>query len=140
MGTRPTKVQAYFETAEVWAKQATCLKRQVGAVLVKGGFVIATAFNGAPAGWPHCTEVGCFIVDGKCVRTVHAEENAIYQAARAGHSTQGAMLYCTLQPCFKCTMALLSAGVTEFHWLEDHERFPNINQVRAGWPGNTSTI
>jgi dCMP deaminase len=131
VGTRD-KAPAYFRTAQVWAEEATCPKRQVGAVLVKDGHVIATGFNGSPPGWPHCTDVGCLIVDGRCERTVHAEANAIAQAARHGHSTDGAVLYCTLEPCLRCQMLLLSCGVAEWRWIEDHRKGPSLKEVKEG--------
>lgn len=115
----------YFATAQVWAPASTCMKRQVGAALVKDGHVIATGYNGAPSGEPQCDEamadgsvLGCFMVDGKCKRSIHAEHNAILQAAQHGHSTKGAVMYVTLEPCHECQMFMKGAGITEWYWLE----------------------
>ena len=115
----------YFSTAQVWATASTCLKRQVGATLVKDGHVIATGYNGAPPGEPHCDDVGpdglvvgCHLVDMKCKRAIHAEHNAILQAAQHGHSTRGSVMYVTLEPCHECKMFMRGAGISEWYWME----------------------
>lgn len=115
----------YFATAQIWSEASTCLKRQVGATLVKDGHVIATGYNGAPPGAIHCNElgpdglvVGCYLVDMKCKRSIHAEHNAILQAARHGHSTNGAVMYVTLEPCHECQMFMRGAGIFEWYWIE----------------------
>ncbi|MBI3412642.1 MAG: dCMP deaminase family protein [Candidatus Aenigmarchaeota archaeon] len=103
------------------ASRATCLRRHVGAVLVKDNRILSTGYNGSPLGMPHCTEVGCLIVkredeDGStkehCIRTVHAEENAILHAAKHGVSTEGSTLYVTAgPPCVACAKNLINAGI-----------------------------
>lgn len=115
----------YFSTAQVWATASTCLKRQVGATLVRDGYVIATGYNGSPAGEPQCDDIlecgetrGCHLVDGKCKRSIHAEHNAILQAAQHGHPTKGAVMYVTVEPCHECKMFMRGSGITEWHWLE----------------------
>lgn len=123
----------YFATAEVWASAATCAKRQVGAVLVKDGHVIATGYNGAPPGLPHCTEVGCFVVDGRCRRTVHAEHNALLQAAKFGISCEGAVMYVTCEPCFDCEMYMRGAGLAGAAWLQDN---PDTKGTPPEWAAN----
>ena len=84
---------------------------RVGCVLVRDRRMLCTGYNGAPAGLPHCDEVGHLMVDGHCVRTLHAEQNAIIQAALHGVSTQGATAYVTHQPCLTCAKMLINAGV-----------------------------
>lgn len=99
-------------TAEVWAERATCPRKHVGVVIVREGKVIATGYNGAPSGLPHCESVGCDVdAAGHCTRAVHAEMNAILQCALHGVSTRGAWLYTTLSPCMRCAMAIINAGI-----------------------------
>lgn len=101
-------------------------------MLVRDGCIIEVGYNGAASGQPHCRDVGCFEVDSKCERAVHAEHNLILHAARHGHRTAGAVVYCTLQPCFKCQMFLRNAGVTEWHWLEENRERPGAPTVPSG--------
>ncbi len=108
-----------MEIAELVSSRSTCLRRQVGAVLVRDKHIIATGYNGAPRGVSHCLEVGCLreklgIPSGErheMCRGTHAEQNAIIQAALHGVSTDGATLYCTHQPCILCAKMLINAGV-----------------------------
>ena len=116
---RPTWDEYFMNLALQTAKRSTCPRAFVGAVLVKDKRIISTGYNGSPAGLPHCTEVGCQMRNlnsGKnqvehCVRTVHAEQNAIIQAAIHGISTKGSILYVTHQPCHLCAKMLVNAGV-----------------------------
>ncbi len=108
-----------MEIAQVVAKRSTCLHRQVGAVLVKDKRILTTGYNGAPAGLPHCLETGCARAEyasgirPDLCRTIHAEENALIQAALFGISTVGASLYCTLQPCAHCAKLLVNAKISK---------------------------
>lgn len=109
---------AYFmEIAYVVAKRSTCLRRQVGAVLVKDKHILATGYNGAPKGLKHCSETGCLrqgVPSGErheLCRAIHAEQNAIIQAAIHGVQIDGCTLYCTLAPCSLCAKKLINAGV-----------------------------
>lgn len=97
--------------ANTVAARSTCDRAHVGAVLVRDKRILTTGFNGAPAGLPHCDEVGHLLVDGHCVRTTHAEANAVIQAALHGISTKGATCYVTHFPCLGCTKMLINAGV-----------------------------
>ncbi|MCL4426197.1 MAG: dCMP deaminase family protein [Firmicutes bacterium] len=117
-----------MEMVRVVARRSTCLRRQVGALLVKDRQILATGYNGAPTGLPHCAEVGCLrdqfgIPSGErqeLCRGVHAEQNAIIQAARHGVSTDGATLYCTTEPCIVCSKMLINAGVKRILYLEPY--------------------
>ena len=106
-----------MQIARAVATRATCLRRHVGAVVVSaspesgGGRILCTGYNGSPPGQKHCTEVGCLIEDGKCIRTLHAEQNALIQAALHGISTEGATLYATCRPCHVCARMLVGAGI-----------------------------
>lgn len=120
MGDRPSWDNYFMDVARLVATRSTCIRRQVGAVLVRDERVIATGYNGAPQGLPHCEEVGCLrtvqnIPSGQryeLCRGVHAEQNAIINAALYGVSTKGAVLYCTDQPCLLCARMIINAGVT----------------------------
>jgi dCMP deaminase len=90
----------------------------VGCVLVLDKRILTTGFNGSPAGQDHCDEIGHLMVDGHCVRTIHAETNAIIQAALHGVSTRGATCYVTHLPCINCTKALINAGVARIVYGE----------------------
>ena len=106
------------------ASNGTCSRAEVGAVLVNDDRVISIGYNGAPRGMPHCVEVGCDIikVDGvdHCIRSVHAEENVIANAAFGGSKTKGATLYCTLSPCYACCRILVNAGIAQVYYAKDY--------------------
>jgi len=91
--------------------RATCERRKVGAIIVQEKRILTTGYNGAPHGLPHCTEVGCKIEGGHCIRTLHAEQNAIVQAAMFGVSCLGSSLYVTCQPCNNCAKMVINAGI-----------------------------
>lgn len=118
---RPSWDDYFMDIAELVASRSTCLRRQVGAVIVKDRRIISTGYNGAPRGVSHCLDVGCLreqlgVPSGErheLCRAVHAEQNAIIQAALHGVSTNGATLYCTAQPCVLCAKMLLNAGIKE---------------------------
>jgi len=116
---RPSKDQYFMQIAELVATRSTCLRRQVGAVIVKDGQILSTGYNGAPAGAPHCEDTGC-LREQFCVpsgerhelcRGVHAEANAIIQAAKHGICIAGASLYCTHQPCSMCAKIIVNVGI-----------------------------
>ncbi|MDD3395712.1 MAG: cytidine/deoxycytidylate deaminase family protein [Acidaminococcaceae bacterium] len=117
--TRPDWDSYFMEIAQVVSKRSTCLRRSVGAVLVKNKQILATGYNGTPKGLAHCAETGCLreqlkVPSGKnheLCRGIHAEQNAVIQAAVHGVSVEGATLYCTHQPCVVCTKILINAGI-----------------------------
>ena len=109
--TRPSWDDYFMDIAFTVAQRSTCDRAHVGCVLVRDRRMLCTGYNGAPAGLPHCDEVGHLMIDGHCVRTLHAEQNAIIQAALHGVSTQGATAYVTHQPCLTCAKMLINAGV-----------------------------
>lgn len=119
MPNRPDWDSYFMEMAQVASKRSTCLRRSVGAVIVKDKRLLATGYNGTPKGLAHCEEVGCFrtkmnVPSGKMhelCRGIHAEQNAVIQAAVYGVSVDGATLYCTHQPCVVCTKILINAGI-----------------------------
>ena len=93
------------------ATRATCDRKHVGAVIVRDRFILSSGYNGSIPGLAHCDDVGHLMEDGHCVRTVHAEANAICQSARNGARIEGATLYVTASPCFSCFKLCASAGI-----------------------------
>lgn len=118
-----------MQMAHYAATRSTCISRQVGAVIVKDKQIIATGYNGPASGLPHCSEQG-FCYDGvpECgpsplpSRAVHAEANAIAQAARYGIATDGATLYVTLEPCLTCLKLVVSAGIRRVYYAEGFDK------------------
>jgi dCMP deaminase len=104
--------------ARTVATRATCPRASVGAVLVREHRILTTGYNGAPRGVAHCTEAGCILRDNHCIRTTHAEANAIVQGALHGVSLEGATAYCTHQPCVNCSKLLISAGIVKIVYEE----------------------
>lgn len=123
---RPSWDEYFMEIARVVATRSTCLRRQVGAVLVKEKRILTTGYNGAPRGLPHCLDIGCLreqlkIPSGErqeLCRGLHAEQNAIIQAAYYGVSIMDATIYCTHQPCITCAKMLINAGIKRIIYEE----------------------
>jgi dCMP deaminase len=111
---------AYFcAITRAVATRATCSRKAVGALLVKNKLILATGYNGAPAGLRHCDHTdGGDLLNGHCARSTHAEQNAIVQAARHGISIEGATLDCTNNPCLNCTKLLINAGIARIVYEE----------------------
>jgi dCMP deaminase len=125
---RPTADETFLEICDVVRKRSTCLRRAVGAVLVKDGQVLATGYNGAPRGSPHCIELGTCLREelnvpsgerAELCRGVHAEQNVIIQAARHGVNIKGSTLYCTNFPCSICSKMIINAGIIKIVY-RDH--------------------
>ncbi|HEX3028686.1 MAG TPA: cytidine/deoxycytidylate deaminase family protein [Clostridia bacterium] len=116
---RPTWDEYFMEIVELIKTRSTCMRRQVGAVIVKDKRILATGYNGAPVGCKHCDEIGCLreelhIPSGQrheLCRAIHAEQNAIVQAAYSGTSVNGGTLYVTHQPCVLCAKLAINAGI-----------------------------
>jgi len=125
---RPDNDTYFMRMAELVATRSTCLRRKVGAVIVKEKRVLTTGYNGAPRGLKHCAEVGCIreennIESGtrhELCRGVHAEQNAVIQAAYFGVSIKDATIYTTAFPCVLCAKILVNAGITEVVYSEDY--------------------
>ena len=101
----------FMNIARAVATRSTCSRKHVGAVVVRDKVILSTGYNGSVRGLPHCDEVGHLIEDGHCVRTIHAEANAIIQAARHGTSIERAGIYITASPCWSCFKMLANAGI-----------------------------
>jgi dCMP deaminase len=123
-GGRPAWGQYFMEITQLVAKRSTCVRRSVGAVIVKEKRILSTGYNGAPSGIKHCIDIGCLreklkIESGQrheLCRGIHAEQNAIIQAAYHGVSIKGADLYCTNLPCIICAKMIINAGLTTIYY------------------------
>lgn len=125
---RPSWDEYFLEIIELIKKRSTCIRRQVGAIIVKDKRILATGYNGAPTGCRHCLDIGCLrdelnIPSGErheLCRAVHAEQNAIAQAAQHGTSVAGATLYVTHQPCSMCAKMIINAGIIRIIYKGDY--------------------
>lgn len=125
---RPSWDQYFIDITHLVATRSTCLRRQVGAILVKDRNILATGYNGVPSGITHCSETGCLreqmhVPSGErheLCRGLHAEQNAIIQAARHGVNIDGATLYCTTMPCIICTKMIINAGIQKVVYNEGY--------------------
>ncbi len=122
--------QYFMRIAHMVAERSTCPRAKVGAIIVKDRNILATGYNGAPRGAPHCTEVGCLIhtsitPDGErqenCYRVIHAEINAISQAAKNGTAIDGCDIYITHSPCIHCFKVLINIGVRTIYYAEPYK-------------------
>jgi dCMP deaminase len=110
---RPNWDEYFMNIAKVIATRGTCDRARVGAVIVKDNRIVSTGYNGSPPGLPHCDDIGHEMVSEHCVRTLHAEENAMLQAAIiGGTSTKGATMYTTHSTCYECLKKTISVGIT----------------------------
>ncbi len=127
-GGRPSWETYFMDIAELVAKRSTCLRRAVGAIIVKDKRVLTTGYNGAPTGIKHCIETGCLreklnVPSGErheLCRGIHAEQNAIIQAAFHGVSIKGATLFCTNQPCSICAKMIINAGIIKLYYRDGY--------------------
>jgi len=125
---RPSWDAYFMKIARDVSERSTCLRRQLGAILVKDKRILATGYNGAPSGLPHCEEVGCLreqqgVPSGErheLCRGLHAEMNALLQAAAYGIEAKGATLYCTAQPCSLCAKMLINVGIRRIVVADDY--------------------
>jgi dCMP deaminase len=115
---RPTRDEYFAGLARAAAQMSTCPKLHVGAVVVKNRRVVSTGYNGAPRGLPHCVDVGCELVNNHCIRTVHAEANALIQAGF--ERTNGATLYVTHSPCRACAGLIINAGIQRVVFVDTY--------------------
>lgn len=118
MNKRPDWTEYFLQIALDVATRATCDRKHVGCVLVRDQRILATGYNGSIVGLGHCDDEGHMMDEGHCVRTVHAESNAIAHAARHGVRIEGAAAYVTASPCWLCFRLLANAGVQQIHFGE----------------------
>lgn len=139
--TRPDWDDYFIGVAELVKKRSTCLRREVGAVLVKERRILATGYNGAPSGLPHCEQTGCLrqklnVPSGErheLCRGLHAEQNVLLQAAMYGVSVKGSKLYVTCVPCSICAKMIVNAGINELIYSDSYpDRIANSLFKKAG--------
>jgi dCMP deaminase len=122
----------FMKIGEVVASRATCDRKHVGAVIVRDKIILATGYNGSIRGLGHCDDEGHLMEDGHCVRTVHAEANAIVQAARTGSRLEGATIYVTASPCWGCFKLIANAGLARIvfgEFYRDERIFHFANDI-----------
>ncbi|MBQ9001910.1 MAG: cytidine/deoxycytidylate deaminase family protein [Eggerthellaceae bacterium] len=141
--TRPSWDEYFATLAKQVSTRTTCLRRAVGAVIVKENRILATGYNGVPRGMDHCSEVGCLreklgVPSGQrqeICRGLHAEQNAIIQAARYGIDISGAKMYITTQPCITCAKMCINAGITEIIYANPYPDDLSLGMLKeAGVP------
>ena len=130
MSERPSWDQYFLTITRQVAERSTCNRAKVGAVIVRDKNILVSGYNGAPAGLPHCTEVGCLIYQSKtptgeseenCYRTIHAEINAIAQAAKNGVGIRDADIYVTHTPCIHCLKVLINTGIKRIFYEKEYK-------------------
>ena len=112
--------QFFMAQSLLLSTRSTCERLGVGATVVRDRRVISGGYNGSVSGDVHCSEVGCYVVEGHCIRTVHAEVSAIIQCAKFGAPTEGADIYVTHFPCLQCTKTIIQAGISNMYYLHDY--------------------
>jgi len=131
MSERPSWDQYFMTITQQVAERSTCTRAKVGAVIVRDKNILATGYNGAPAGMPHCIDVGCLIyksttpsgeIEENCFRTIHAEINAIAQAAKNGANIRDADIYITHTPCIHCLKVLVNTGIKRVFYEREYKR------------------
>jgi dCMP deaminase len=150
-GARPSWDDYFLEIADTVSNRATCDRGRSGCVIVKDKRILVTGYVGSPSGLPHCDEAGHQLkrvvhedgtVTRHCVRTVHAEQNALCQAARFGIPVAGATLYCRMTPCRTCAMLIINAGITrvvcerKYHAGSESEALFREAGVELGFKSN----
>lgn len=116
--------QYFMAQSHLLALRSTCTRLTVGATIVRDKRIIAGGYNGSIAGGDHCIDKGCFVIDNHCVRTIHAEMNALLQCAKFGVPTAEAEIYVTHFPCLQCCKALIQAGIKTVYYAEDYKNHP----------------
>jgi dCMP deaminase len=122
----------FLDIANTVSTRATCPRLSVGALIVRDRTILSTGYNGSISGSPHCKDAGCLIVDNHCIRTVHAETNAILRAARHGVDIAGSTCYTTFSPCINCLKHLFNAGITDIKWDKLYGRHPHELLLQLG--------
>lgn len=129
MMKRLTWEQFFMAQSHLLALRSTCTRLSVGATIVRDQRIIAGGYNGSISGGAHCIDVGCHVVDNHCVRTIHAEVNALLQCAKYGSPVDGASMYVTHFPCLNCTKAIIQAGIRKVYYAKDYRNDPFAEQL-----------
>lgn len=149
--TRPTWDEYFMDVTRTIAKRATCDRGRSGCVIARDRQLLVTGYVGSPVGLPHCDDVGHLMkkvihddgtISQHCVRTVHAEQNAICQAARLGISLQGGTLYCKMTPCRTCAMLIINCGIErvvcehKYHTAQESEEMFHVAGIQLSYVNN----
>ncbi len=118
MSNRISWEKYFINIAQEVAKRSTCDRKNVGAVIVRDKTILSTGYNGSIKGLPHCDEVGHEMINNHCVRTTHAEANAIVQAAKNGVKINNSEIYVTASPCYDCFKLIVNAGIDKIFYYE----------------------
>lgn len=129
MNFRPSWDDYFMTQAILISSRSTCERLNVGAIITKNNQIIASGYNGAVKGEPHCIDEGCLKESGHCIRSIHAEINAISQCARQNSSTIGAIIYVTHFPCVKCMPVIIQSGITTIKYLNDYHNHPYAIEI-----------
>ena len=121
---RITWDQFFMAQSHLLAMRSTCTRLAVGATIVREKRIIAGGYNGSISGDEHCIDQGCYVVDNHCVRTIHAETNALLQCAKYGTPANGADIYVTHFPCLPCTKTIIQAGIKNVYYAKDYKNNP----------------
>lgn len=121
--------QYFMAQSQLLALRSTCTRLMVGATIVRDKRIIAGGYNGSVTGSVHCIDEGCYVIDGHCVRTVHAEANALLQCAKFGVATEGADIYVTHFPCLQCCKQLIQSGIQTVYYAEDYRNHPYAEEL-----------
>ncbi|TCT27045.1 dCMP deaminase [Melghiribacillus thermohalophilus] len=116
--------QYFMAQSHLLALRSTCNRLEVGATIVRDKRIIAGGYNGSVSGSVHCVDEGCYVIDGHCVRTIHAEMNALLQCAKFGVPTEGAEIYVTHFPCLHCSKSIIQSGIKAVYYAEDYNNHP----------------
>lgn len=112
--------QYFMAQSHLLALRSTCTRLMVGATIVRDNRIIAGGYNGSVSGGVHCIDEGCYVIDGHCVRTIHAEANALLQCAKFGVPTDNAEIYVTHFPCLQCCKQIIQSGIKKVYYAEDY--------------------
>ncbi len=121
--------QYYMAQSHLLALRSTCERLMVGATIVRDKRIIAGGYNGSVSGSIHCIDEGCYVIDGHCVRTIHAEMNSLLQCAKFGVATDGAEMYVTHFPCLQCCKSIIQAGIQTVYYANDYKNNPYAKEL-----------
>ncbi|HMS90635.1 MAG TPA: dCMP deaminase family protein [Candidatus Absconditabacterales bacterium] len=127
---RISKNEWFLKLAETIAERSTCCRKKVGCIIVKDGLIVSTGFNGVARGESECPENGCSTESSEGCHTIHAEINAIINAARLGVSINGAEIFITLKPCSDCTRALINAGISKVFYKGSGDKYETGHNIK----------
>ncbi|HLR03826.1 MAG TPA: ComE operon protein 2 [Virgibacillus sp.] len=116
--------QYFMAQSSLLALRSTCTRLMVGATIVRDKRIIAGGYNGSVSGGVHCIDEGCYVIDGHCVRTIHAEANALLQCAKFGVPTDNAEIYVTHFPCLQCSKQIIQSGIKAVYYADDYKNHP----------------